>query len=368
MKPSLLSTLCLFCFTAFTTSLNSQITVNQNDFPSAGDTLRYSVASNVFLLQPGNSGANQTWNFNQLTSASQYLEEFKPMNQAELFYQFAFTASQYPASYFKPESNAIALPPQAGITVSEQMNFYRKSSNYFMQTGIGAKLNGFPVPIPYEAPDKIYQFPLTYQRRDTVPFQFNIGIPGLGYYGKNAIRKSHVDGHGTLTTPFGTFNCLRIKSIIDARDSIYLDTLGFGFGLNLPTEIHYTWIAQGEKYPLMDMTVNVIPVVNLEQVTRVVYRDKFILVASLDEAQNSNDRLILFPNPAKEELTINGQNFDHIVLINSSGQLVNQFFTSNATISNQTIQIDLRSLSAGFYFVMAYQNGVLNRIEKLCKE
>lgn len=368
MKKYLSGLIVPFLALILSFQINAQITITQIDFPSVGDTLRYSVASNAFVIDPGNAGANQNWNFNQLTSGSQYLESFKSMNQAEIFYQFAFgPISSNPASYFKPEIIPIALPAQAGITVSDQVNFYQKTANYFMQSGIGAKLNNFPVPIPYENPDKPYQFPLTYQRRDTVPFSFNIGIPSLGYYGKTAVRTSFVDGYGSLTTSYGTFNCLRVKSIILARDSVFLDTLNLGFGINLPKEIHYTWIAQGEKYPLLDITVNEIPFVNIEQVTRVVYRDNFIIVAGVDQTINKAT-FEAYPNPFNEQIQLKASNIDHVILMNMAGQMVLDKVVDNSKNEDQTISIDTRNLTAGMYVLLNYEKGILKHVSKLCRE
>jgi len=372
MKKILKSCLGLFiqtiCLTSSTVGF-AQITITQSDFPTAGDTLRYSVASNAFGIVPGNDGANQSWNFNQLQSGSQYLESFKPMGQAEIFYQFAFgPLSPNPASYFKSELNPITLPAQASITVTDQVNFYRKTSNYFMQSGIGAKLNGFPVPIAYDNPDKPYQFPLTYQRRDTVPFSFNINIPSLGFYGKTAVRTSYVDGYGSLTTSYGTFNCLRVKSIILARDSIFLDTLNFGFGINLPKEIRYTWIAQGEKYPLLDITANEIPFVNIEQVTRVVYRDKFIIVAGINNEDKINDLFAAYPNPCHDQFTMKLSKVDQIVLMNMAGAMVYQQVLKVDELKNQTISIDTRNLSSGMYVLCSYEKGLLKNVTKICRD
>lgn len=368
MKKNLSGLIVPFLALVLSFQINAQITITQNDFPTVGDTLRYSVASNAFGIVPGNSGTNQNWNFNQLISGSQYLESFKPMSQAEIFYQFAFgPLSPNPASYLKPEINPIALPAQAGITVTEQVNFYQKTANHFMQSGIGAKLNNFPVPIPYENPDKPYQFPLTYLRRDTVPFSFNIGIPSLGYYGKSAVRTSFVDGYGSLTTSFGTFDCLRMKSIILARDSVYLDTLNFGFGINLPKEIHYTWIAQGQKYPLLDITANEIPFVNIEQVTRVVYRDKFILVAGVDQAK-TDEVFEVFPNPFRNQISIKTAQTDQVIVVNMSGHVVLNKMVDNSKLNNQIITIDTSNLTAGMYMLLNYEKGVLKNVEKICHE
>ena len=49
----------------------SQVTINQSDMPSEGDTMRYSVASPMGISE-GASGGDQTWDFSNLQSTSQF--------------------------------------------------------------------------------------------------------------------------------------------------------------------------------------------------------------------------------------------------------------------------------------------------------
>jgi hypothetical protein len=67
-------------------------------------------------------------------------------------------------------------------------------------------------------------------------------------------RSSIADGWGVLTTPFGIFNTIRVKSVLIQDDSVHLDSLG----VNIPLyrEItQYKWLANGEGIPVLQVNV-----------------------------------------------------------------------------------------------------------------
>jgi gliding motility-associated-like protein len=78
---------------------------------------------------------------------------------------------------------------------------------------------------------------------------------------------------GTLLTPFGTFNALRIKSTLQISDSIYLDTLGFGITIPRQTIVEYKWLGAGKKIPLLEVDVTNALLGNGFTVDRVNWQD-----------------------------------------------------------------------------------------------
>jgi hypothetical protein len=82
---------------------------------------------------------------------------------------------------------------------------------------------------------------------------FTLSLPGTGYISRQKNRTSEVDGWGTLTTPFGSFQTLRVKSIIAEHDSIYIDSLGWGYGLDR-TITEYKWLGNDQGIPLLQVT------------------------------------------------------------------------------------------------------------------
>ena len=74
----------------------------------------------------------------------------------------------------------------------------------------------------------IFNFPIDYNDVDSCSSDGSLAIPSLGYFGLVRSRVNTVDGWGSITTPFGTFNALRVRSVVNEMDSIYVDSLGFG--------------------------------------------------------------------------------------------------------------------------------------------
>jgi hypothetical protein len=81
---------------------------------------------------------------------------------------------------------------------------------------------------------------------------FSITIPGIATYSTQRIRSNVADGWGTLTTPYGTFPTLRVKSNLAIHDSVYIDTLGIGFPLNRNIT-EYKWLANGKGIPVLQI-------------------------------------------------------------------------------------------------------------------
>ncbi|MGL5888481.1 MAG: hypothetical protein ACRC3B_01270, partial [Bacteroidia bacterium] len=66
----------LFCLFIFCCNGNAQITITQSDMPTANDTIRYCNADPTAAFTPTATGANYTWNFQNLTETSQGLYEY----------------------------------------------------------------------------------------------------------------------------------------------------------------------------------------------------------------------------------------------------------------------------------------------------
>ena len=82
-------------------------------------------------------------------------------------------------------------------------------------------------------------------------------IPNIGYYGQTVDRVNLVDGYGELTTPYGTFQTIRIKSILNIRDTIYYDDYSFGTAFDRPEAIEYNWYGDNQSIPLLTVKSSV---------------------------------------------------------------------------------------------------------------
>ncbi|OQX77888.1 MAG: hypothetical protein B6D61_06495 [Bacteroidetes bacterium 4484_249] len=230
-----------------TSNLYSQISIDQNDMPNVDDTLRYNVTYSTNGVDYTLTGTDYTWDFSGLSAL---------FNQkADTFVHVWSTPAAYQLVFFYPFNSTIASPQPdftliSGYEMTDVFDYYKETSSDFKEVGTAFKVNGVPLPFIYNDPDIIYRFPLQYSNIDSSTSTFAVNIPTLGYYGSIKKRKNIADGWGTLITPYGTFDVLRVKTIIQQRDSIFVDSLGIGFPINTNT-IEYQWIGKGYGRPLL---------------------------------------------------------------------------------------------------------------------
>lgn len=245
--PALLFGLLLF----ISSGIDAQITITQQHMPSAGDTIRYSIAGQGATGDFQSTGANYNWDFSGLEPSSQGIYEYKSSLQTPYILSFGFTAI------------GLKIADTLGtgqLQLKNVYNFFKKSSTAYEGVGLGFQYSALPLPQSgkHSDPERIYKFPMTYGSKDTDTYSVNIplslaGFP-VGSLTQMGTRTSEVDGWGTITTPYGqNISCIRIASQIDAYDSISISTLGVNTAIqNQRTE--YKWLSTSEKIPILEIT------------------------------------------------------------------------------------------------------------------
>jgi len=351
MKKYLL--FCAYCLLPIAPCF-SQITIGQSDMPSSGDTLRVSYALDT--LNPAITGANHTWNYAHLTANSQWVENFDAPSTFVFPFNFLFNVANtsYGREQYTPDSI-----PGVGISMDNAYGFFKKSSSSLKQNGLGLSLNSLPVPFQYNPQDVIYNFPLNYGDRDSCDSQFGPPsiIPLPYYYGQKIHRVNEVDGWGTLITPFGSFQTLRIKSTLAIRDT-FADSSGVGFAFPRPLQYEYKWLKQGGKVPYLQ--VNATEIAGSQLVTQISYRDSMrsgTVQIGINETSNSDFDMQVFPNPANEyafvQYTLDNSSEVKIEMLDMNGKRVSLLRDAKQTSGPHIEIIDLRSLDLkhGTYLV-----------------
>ena len=332
-----------------------QITVDVNDFADGGDTVRSSITSD-----PGidftTTGANTIWDFSDLSAEGQELIEFKDPNTAGPLISFTFGAfadEAYQATNYFPSTD-IPLDAAGGflpVTISEVNQFTKHSDGSVDLLGLSINVEGTNIPIPSDTIENKYIFPLD--------FGNNYNSRGYTYFDLNPIfnliwiqyrqRSSSVDGWGTITTPYGSFDCLRVKHEITETDSVLIDFAGTGnpiwIELPVPPSVEYEWIAKNELAPIL--SIRTTSAGGNETVAQIKYRDIYL---GLDAGTNENTLdLNIGPNPVQNDLMIRGLKGDDIFDICSldgkillSGKLMNQ---------GGFAQVDMSALHSGVYLL-----------------
>ncbi len=345
MKTSLLSlALCFGCIPAI-----SQITINQNDMPSQGDSLHVSFAAGVGSVNHTLSGPNYYWDFSSLVPFAQQLYRF----ESPTALPFNFLSS---VAFLNPSPDS--LPVIGGIP-SNFTDYFKNGSSGYRQNGMTFQfltLTSFQIPVVFTQNDYVYRFPLNYGNVDSSDAAYAINFPPLPYIGQTIHRENNVDGWGTLVTPYGTFMALRIVSVIQRIDTISLDSVT-AFSIVRPLEIEYKWLANGIKIPVLEVDAQLL--FNTEVVTNVVYRD--VYNNTLPQVGiNDNQQLIsassVYPNPATQNcfanFTLQGAAMVEIELTDISGRVIRSFGKEMSLAGNNNRLLNLEGIAPGSYLII----------------
>lgn len=230
----------------------AQIQINETDMPLGGvDYKSYTTA--VVNGDYAATGANYSWDFSDLSYESEDTLQFLPMSAVPSMLVTAFNlfAGANPAnlaiSMGEMDTEGSPLPIESGYV------FYANNTTGYKNLGFGMILSGFPVPIKYDNPDVVYQFPLDYQDTYSSQSYLEMNIPNLFFYSTDIQRSSEVDGWGTIVLPGDTFEVLRVKSTIIQNDSIYIDSIGAGFAIPEQIITVYSWLAKNQGIPVLEI-------------------------------------------------------------------------------------------------------------------
>ena len=299
MKKIYRFTVSLLIFILTFHSAKTQITIHSSDLPTTGSIYRVSIGQAFTGMDETLANANYIWNYSQLISTSQTLDTFVAVFTTGFIYSSAFILN----STYAEKSNTPQVTIPGFLTVDYEYDFYKRSTSAYVHTGFGARMNSIPLPVLYSPTDTIYRFPLQYGNTDSSASAFSVTIPGLGYYGGNKTRTDTVDGWGTLITPYGTFNSIRVKSVINEKDSMHIDMpFPFGFSIQRAVVTEYKWLATGQGIPLLQINTSG------NTVTQIIYRDS-LRVTPLSVNNDSrnildgND-LTIFPNPSSGKMLV----------------------------------------------------------------
>lgn len=357
MKQTLLYTAILFAF-----SSQAQITLTTADFATGGDTVRMSQATDN-AYDYATTGSAYTWDFSMLTADAQVLKDYSAMSNAPAFAQFVFgtfAPAKYQASYFK-ESTDLPLAQITSflpITIENIFQYTRKTADSLTSVGYSMKVtmgtNTNDLPIKSDTIETPYDFPLvmgnSHFSRGFTKVDFNPIYDAQ--WNQHRTRLTTVDGYGSIITPYGTFDVLRIKHDIDEIDSLYMVLPIIGgtwIPLDVPTSHEYEWWTNGQKEPILRFKTN--EVMGNEVVSAIEYRDNYLgLDAGLNEMTTT---FKMFPNPVENEITIISEDFiTSVQVISLEGKVVKSIAFDHVSNAN----IDASDLPAGAYQIRLFSD------------
>jgi hypothetical protein len=344
----------LVLFLTFSVYSFSQISIVTGDFASGGDTIRVSLTN----AAPANtslstSGVNALWDYSGLVPTSQDVDSFLSVTSTGAIYSIYFANFPFNTNRANIAARGVDLSAAGGtVPITDVYNFYYNSLASYKQIGFGANISGVSTPVPYTNKDIVYNFPCNYGNVDSSDSNYSINVPSQGYAEGQQHRVNHVDGWGTVITPFGTFNALRVVSELTGSDSVFISNFGFGFSFPRTKTREYKWLTTNGEIPVLQINVNVNG--QNETVTSIRYRDIYrdLTVGLANNPQTVDARI--FPNPSNGSAVTmelsnlkNGQCEIGVYAIN--GTLLKSI--SKNAVQGRMVLDELNELASGYYTI-----------------
>ncbi|NOU47131.1 MAG: T9SS type A sorting domain-containing protein [Bacteroidales bacterium] len=339
-----------FLLLLYITDSYAQITISNTDMPSPGDTIRTSLSISNENFDFTRTGENYTWDFSGLTPFSQDVDTFISVVETPVAFWPFFITSANLATKVNPATILPSLPEL------EAYRFYNNTNASYNDVGYGILITGIPLPLKYANADMIYKFPMNNGTTHESASGLEVLIPDMGYIMIDRNRSSIVDGWGSLITPYGTFEVLRLKSIVSEYDSMYIDSLQQGIPLQR-NYIEYQWIGKNIGLPLLSATVDEMFGTTAVYVDSI--RDVSVGVFENQIAKGFN----IFPNPVVDNVNIqfdsNEECLADISIIDNSGKYWYHEKSIRLARGNQVITLPLNTIlmpSGGYLVIVKIDN------------
>lgn len=340
-------------------NLNAQITITQSDMPSAYDGIIKSSALNLQQYDFQQTGENYIWDYSGLQPISQAVDTFMRVTDTPLMYWPFFLLNANLASPALEDSPIPELP------LSDVFRFFNSSSNNYRDVGFAAMISGLPLPFAFEAPDILYDFPMNYGNVDSSESGYSFGLPDIAFILVDRKRVNTVDGWGTLITPYGSFDVLRLRSEVTEYDSIYIDSLNVGLPINREyTE--YKWLGKDQKIPLLFVTDDLLSL-GVDYVDSARFE---VVGINRNEGFSLSENRLVYPNPTSGIVHIQLDDESNgpieYYLFDLTGKLI--FSSIQNALSEQSGQysMDLRNFNLeNGYYILRIKKGAKQYVVKL---
>lgn len=302
-----------------------QIIQAQDTLPSTG-------------MQPGSPGTNMTWDFSGLALHSEDTLNFVNPDW-----------TPYEANH--PTSNLAARAGSADFYL-----FLNNSpSGLFIQGFSGDVLGtGTAIHAPTVPNETLAEFPLSYSNSYTSVSGNDITIDGSVISAlidsirlkTSKIKIVTVDAWGSVTTPMGTFDALRLNQTIQDTDSTWTLTFGMWslFENSKSSTKNYAWWTNDAAagFPLLDMEYDTVS----GNPTSITYLKS---TPAIGVAEESKLYVEVYPNPSSDQISFrfNNDEVRNIQIFSASGERQQLIRTT----SNR-LRLDVSCFSPGIYYYL----------------
>lgn len=250
MRSFILLSVCL----TVTLGAFSQPVITSENLPDAGDLLIQLGAAIDAEVNLESTGVDYTWDFEGLVTLAGGTTETNCLDITEtpFVYQVFFN------SPFDPEHNsdfAIGVDAFgiAGFEFEDVYAYYQNREDRYAITGRGATFNSVPTGAQGEPVDIIYYLPIEYNDQDETYSELTYSIPTLGAYNTQQTRENFCDGYGSINLLGQSFEVLRMRTVINATDSVYIELIGQGLEFERPESVEYRWLSPDYNVPILEI-------------------------------------------------------------------------------------------------------------------
>lgn len=337
----------------FTTTLSilqliaiSQITIVSSNLPNAGDILVTEAATLTGDVEDTDTGIDHVWTFDEdvlqltgvMTNTTCYDVASTPF-----VYQYLFN------NPFDPDHNSDFAQGVDEFTIAtlqftNAYQYFKVGNGKYAITGLGASINDFPLASQKDGIEILFNLPLEFGDSGESDSELFFEIPTLGSFTQELNRTYNCDGWGTLNLFDQSYDVLRLRSVVNANDSIYVDFLQNGITIPEPEVITYEWWTPTFSVPVLKVTKT------NDLVTSVQVAD--IYNVGPTSVENSIEtKISLYPNPVKDILRINlpDQINSQIQLFDSHGKLLGDETNPHGIV-------DMSSYAPGLYTLRIITN------------
>lgn len=274
----------------------AQISLETNDLTSINDVVtRYT--DTVPSYGPGGDGPNQTWDFSNAVAEDTAVTTV--VEVASTGFASSFQSSDY-----------------AMTGAADSYLFFEHDANTMISTGAAGDLleTGEIIETPFSDPLLLHEFPRTYGSTfdDTYAFQADADGSAFDVHRIRLTHNGHVydttDAFGTLITPTGTYDALRVKSVDFTTSEIEVQVSAL-FPVWVPfttiedTSTTYSWHAKEQMLAIAEMAFD-----SVGNPSRFTYSavPPVMTVSVLD--QQEKVEISVYPLPAADFLYVRGLN------------------------------------------------------------
>ena len=313
---------------ALTTSVVfSQPTITHSgNAPQIGDVYYFSNTDDP--IDPGPSGANQSWDFSNINISS--------TDQATIL---APGGTPFAGDF--PECNQVFHYDGTGTYI-----YYDLTQSEMNHYGEGFDDNTQLV-IHFSDPSKEIEYPFAYNNSFTDSFLGSYDYEGLTTHTSGTSTVT-ADAWGSVTTPEDTYNSvLRVKSVRSVTDSVWMADIFVYTTTTIFTD--YSWHTSSSHTPVMSITV-----IDTDMFSDTVAH----YTTSSQHVYNPNDgisALSVQPNPASNFVKVSFNTPENmtvqLAIVDLTGKLiVNREYALNQP-GSQEVDLNLDGIRSGLYFI-----------------